>query len=173
MNDLVSKKVLFIIAHKDFRDEEYREPREILESMGCEITVASSSKDTAVGKLGLKVQPDILLSEADVNGFDAVIFVGGGGSMEYFNNSTAHKIAIDTYDSGKVLAAICIAPSILANAGVLKGKKATVFSSEEPNIKAKGSIYTGSDVEIDGNIVTADGPKSATKFGLAIAEKLI
>ena len=71
-----------------------------------------------------------------------------------------------------LLAAICIAPSILANAGLLEGKKVTSYSSEASNIKSKGANYTSRPVEQDGKIITADGPGSAKAFGKAIAEAL-
>jgi len=64
-----------------------------------------------------------LISKINIDNYDAVVFVGGGGATEYFNDSIAHKIVKESIAKGKVLAAICIAPNILANAGVLKGKK--------------------------------------------------
>ena len=77
-----AKKVLMIIAHHDFRDEEYSEPRMILEKAGFEITVASSSLDTCRGTLGSKVKTGILLGNVDVANFDCIIFVGGAGASE-------------------------------------------------------------------------------------------
>lgn len=101
-----------------------------------------------------------------------LFFVGGAGSREYFNNPVAHKIAQDTLIQSKVLGAICIAPVILANAGLLKGKKATVFNSEINTIKAKGANYTGNPVEEDEKIITAIGPEAAYEFGNKIVEAI-
>lgn len=172
MADLQGKKVAMIIASQNFRDEEYLHPKEVLQSYSAQITTVSSSKNPARGVLDATVQPDILLSELNSSDYDAILFIGGGGAREYFDNPTAHKVAKETLNLGKVLGAICIAPSILANAGLLKGKKATCFSSEVSNLKAKGAIYTGADVETDGNIVTATGPQAAKKFGETVAAKL-
>jgi protease I len=72
---------------------------------------------------------------------------------------------------GKVVSAICIAPSILANAGILNGKKATSFPSQRNNINAVGT-YTGTPVEVDGKIITGNGPQAAKDFGKKIAEAL-
>jgi len=170
--DLAGKRVVMIIAHNGFRDEELMEPKEILEGEGAEVVVASSSLDEAHGMKGATVKPDILLDDIDVSKFDAVIFVGGVGASEYWNNPKAHQIAKEALDSGKVVTAICIAPVTLANAGILKGKKATVFPSEREKLRAAGAIYTGRDVEEDGMIVTGNGPSAARKFGQTIAEKL-
>lgn len=173
MADLQGKKVAMVIASQNFRDEEYLHPKEVLELYGAQITTVSSSKNPARGMLGAVAHPDILLSELNSSDYDSVLFIGGGGAREYFDNPTAHKIAKETLDSGRILGAICIAPSILANAGLLNGKKATCYSSEIENLKSKGAIYTGADVETDGNIVTATGPQAARKFGDIIKEKLI
>ena len=167
-----TKKVLMIIAHQDFRDEEYSKPRTILEKAEFEITVASSSLDTCRGTLGSKVKPKMLLSNVDVANFDCIIFVGGAGASEYFNNPQALSIAKQTAASNKILAAICIAPAILANAGVIQQKRVTSFPSVKKDLQEHGAIYTGKGVEADGNIITANGPQSAQEFGRQILNAL-
>lgn len=165
------KKVLMIIAPKDFRDEEYQKPREILENAGASVTVASATTEEATGMLGLKVKPDIALSQVKVAEYDAVIFVGGGGATAYFGDESALSIAREAASS-KLVGAICLAPQILANAGALNGKKATVFDSQVESIKAKGARYTGATVEKDGNIITGNGPEAAEEFGNALLDAL-
>jgi len=71
-----------IIAHRDFRDEEYEEPRQIFEANRATITVASSSLEVATGALGAQVKPDLLLADAAVGDYDAIVFVGGPGAQE-------------------------------------------------------------------------------------------
>jgi protease I len=172
MPDLNGKKVLMIVAPINFRDEEFLRPRKILEDAGASVTIASKGVKVARGMLGASVDVDLNLSKVDVREYDAVVFVGGTGAEVYFNDSTALKIAKDAYDQGKVVAAICIAPSILANAGILEGKRATAFPSEASNLEEKGANYTGELVTIDGRIITGKGPEAANQFGKAIAEKL-
>ncbi|MBF0300752.1 MAG: DJ-1/PfpI family protein [Oligoflexia bacterium] len=164
----MNKKILMIIAPQMFREEEYQRPREIFEKAGAKITVASSSKKISIGKFGMKVTPDILLDEVKVVNYDAIVFIGGPGATEYFESERAMEIANESVKQNKILAAICIAPSILARAGVLKNKKATVYSSEIDTLKTKGAFYTGKEVEQDGKIITANGPSSAFEFGKAI-----
>ncbi len=165
-------KVLFIIASNNFRDEEFFEPKQVIEAKGGVVTIASSSLNISNGVRGARVKPDILLGEAKVTDYDAIVFVGGAGSSEYWDNPAAHKLAKEAASLSKVVSAICIAPVTLANAGLLNGKKATVFPSEIERLKAKGAIYTGAGVEIDGKIITANGPQSATLFGEAIVSVL-
>lgn len=168
---LENKKVVIIIAPERFRDEEYVEPRKILEEAGASITVASSATGTVTGMLGAVVTPDISIEEVRPEEYDAVIFVGGGGASAYFDDEIALSIAKEAARS-RVLGAICIAPRILANAGLLKGKRATVFSTQIEALKALGADYTGAPVERDGDIITAEGPTAAPDFGRAVLAAL-
>jgi protease I len=165
-------KVLMIIAPRNFRDEELFHTKEELETSGNDVTITSTTTSTVTGMLGGTVTPEITIEKVNVDDYDAVVFIGGLGSSIYFNNTKAHEIARDAYSKGKVIGAICIASSTLANAGLLKGKKATSYPSEESNLKSKGAIYTGKPVEKDGKIITADGPNSARSFGREIAKLL-
>lgn len=167
-----TNKILAIIASKNFRDDELFVPKEIFEKSGYKVVIASSSLKSPRGVLGTAVVPDILLDNVDVNDYDAIIFIGGPGASEYWNNPIAHKIAKDAVKKNKVLAAICIAPVTLANAGVLSKKKATVWFSEANSLIRKGAFYTGSAVEIDGDIITANGPSAVSEFAKAILDKI-
>lgn len=169
--DLSNKKVLMVLAPEKFRDEEYFIPRQVLEGYGIKV-ITTSKKEEAVSIIEQKkVIVDVLLEDATTD-YDAIIFVGGPGAAGYFNDQTALGLVKDFYEENKVVAAICIAPTILANAGILEGKKATVWPSESKNLKAKGATYTGQQVTQDGKIITASGPDAAKDFAEAIAEKL-
>lgn len=168
----MAKTVALIIAERTFRDEEYQVPKEILEKEGFKVLTASTSLEQAVGKLGMTVKPDILVKDLIDRDLAALIFIGGGGSSQYFNDVTAHELAVHFYSQGKVVGAICIAPVILANAGVLKGKKATVFPDGRPDLETKGAVYTGNQVEVDGNLITGCGPEAAQVFGEKLAAML-
>lgn len=172
MNTLAGKKVVMIIAFRDFRDEEFSQPAAALSRAGATITVASSHKGTAEGMLGRKVPVNVLISDVVVSNFDAVIFVGGGGAQEYFKDSTAHRIARDAVAQGKLLGAICIAPVTLAEAGVLTGKRATAFPSTQSVLKKAGALVEPHGVVRDGKLITADGPASADAFAEKIMEAL-
>ncbi len=172
MPSVKGKKAVMIIASNNFRDEELLKPWEVLEKNGVTVTVASSSLKEATGMLGAKVKPNILFTSIAVADYDAVIFVGGSGASEYWDNLTAHKIAADANSAKKIVGAICIAPVTLAKAGLLKNKKATTYSSTVNDLKSAGANYTGADVERDGNIITASGPTAAQKFGETLVKAL-
>ena len=168
----MAKKIVMIIAFDKFRDEEYAEPKAVFEKAGIEVTTASSKMGTATGKLGMKAGVDLTLNQVEAKNYDAAVFVGGPGSYDYFDDPAAQQIAKEAIKEGKILASICAASSILANAGLLKGITATCFPGEGPNLKAKGANYTGKGLEVDGKIITPDGPAHAKAFGEAIVKAL-
>ena len=166
------KKAVMVIAPQLFRDEEYLEPKKVLADAGIDVKTASSKLCLASGKLGATAQVDQLIKDINVHDYDAVLFVGGPGSHDFFDYPDAHRIAREAAAEGKILGGICSAAGILAKAGVLKGKKSTIFPGEAELLKAEGGIYTGRGVESDGKIFTADGPKSAKAWGQAILKAL-
>lgn len=165
-------KALMIIAHEGFRDEEYLEPRKILEENGIEITVASWEGGIATGKLGTQASVDISLKEVDTNSYNVIIYIGGPGCKQYWDDPIAHQIAQEAVAYNKILAAICSAPVTLARAGLLIKKQATCYSGDASELKQEGVNYTGAPVEQDGLIITADGPSSAGTFGSRIVQTL-
>jgi len=172
-----NRKILFVIAFKDFRDEEFFEPKAILEKAGFEIDVASTEKGTAVGVNGGEVEVNFPAEEVNVDDYEAVVFVGGAGATRNIENSRFHRIAREAMMKNKIVAAICIAPLILARAGILENRKATVWASaldRRPiqTLKDWGVTYENKPVVIDGNIVTANGPQSAKDFGKTLAKLL-
>jgi protease I len=169
---LAGKKVLMVIASRDFRDEEYAHPRGALEQAGASVTVASSSLTPAKGMLGAVVTPDLLLEDAKASDYDAVVFVGGSGAGEYWEDATAHALAKAAHGAGKVTAAICIAPVTLANAGLLAGKSATVWHECREALKNKGARLVDAPVVLDGTLLTGNGPPAASEFGKALVKAL-
>jgi len=166
------KKVVMLIASNRFRDEELFKTMEVLESKGVNVTVASKKTGILSGALGGTVTVTMNYKDVSVNNFDAIVFVGGQGASEYFNDEHAKKLATDFFNRGRVVAAICIAPSILANAGLLKGRQATCHASESYNLRGKGVEYMNENVVVDGRLITAKGPQCSEEFGAEIARAL-
>jgi protease I len=161
-----------VIAEQFFRDEEYLQPKAVLEEAGVQVLTASTTTSEVLGKLGARVKPDLLISDLNLAEIDLLVFVGGGGAEQYFDDPVAHNGAKKMVDSGKLLGAICIAPVILARAGLLKGRKATVFIDGKDELRENGAIYTGKQVEVDGKIITANGPEAARLFGEELVRQL-
>lgn len=171
------KKAALIIAFRDFRDEEYFVPKEILEKAGIKLTTVSNQEGQAIGAEGGEAKVDMALENLNPSDFDGVIFIGGPGCLKYLDNENSYKIVRGVIKEGKLLAAICISPVILAKAGVLKGRRATVWNSPLDKkailtLKDNGAFYKEEGVVVEGNIITADGPQSAKEFGETIAHLL-
>ena len=172
MKQAEPKKAVLIIASENFRDEELFETKLALEKAGVETTVASTKTGAVKGMLGGKAKAEMLVKDIAVGDYDAVIFIGGSGAREYFDDQAALDIARRAKDKQKVLAAICIAPTIFANAHILRNVKVTSFISERAKLQEVGAEYTGVPVEQDGLIITANGPEAAAQFGKAIVDAL-
>jgi len=168
--------VLLIIAEQNFRDEELLNTKAELEKAGFSTTIASKSMGIKKGMLGATANAELSLSEVKVDDYRAVVFIGGQGSSQYFNDAESLNIAKSAVLQSKIVAAICIAPIILANSGMLKGKNATVWDSGDgtfiSKLEAKEANYINQAVVRDGNIITANGPAAAKQFGKEIVSAL-
>lgn len=171
-------KIAIVIAFRNFRDEEYFIPKQAFLNAGFEVKTISSQKGIAIGGSGGEAEIDIVFDEINISEFDAIVFVGGPGAYKYIDDEKVLNIIQKTVKQEKLLAAICIAPAILATAGVLQGKKATIWSSvmDKKPIKLlqeNGAEYIDKSVVCDGNIITANGPSAANEFSHTIIEKLL
>ena len=173
--DDVSKKILMVIAPENFRDEEFFEPEKIFEDNGVIVTIASTNTGTAKGVLGATVKPDMALADVNMSEYDAIVIVGGGGSKDYlWENMELQRLVKDANAGNRVVSAICLSPVVLARAGVLEGKRCTVFPNPEcvNELKEHGAVYVNRDVVVSDNIVTGRDPKSATSFARAVLDAI-
>ena len=169
------KKILLVIAQEQFRDEECFVPKQLFEAAGVKVTVAAESTKTAKGMLGGTIKPDITISDARIDDYDAIVISGGPGSRKYlWNNKTLQKLVKEVYALKKVVSAICISPVVLARTGILNGKESTVFKSPDTvrELKEHGAVYLDRDVVVSGRVVTGRDPASAEAFGKAVLETL-
>jgi len=171
-NEEKRNKVLFVIAPENFRDEELFQTQKVIQAAGFETEVVSQKTGLIKGMLGGEIAVKKSVFDIAIADYQAVVFIGGTGAKIYFDDLLALNLAQEAADQGKVVAAICIAPSILANAGLLSGKQAVAYVSEKINLKNKGAVWINRPVVVDGKIITASGPKTAKDFGWKIIESL-
>jgi protease I len=162
-----------VVASRNFRDEEYFDVRRVLESYGLEVVTASSKEGHVRSAFGKFIMVDRLVSCARAKDFDAIVFVGGDGVLEFLEVRSVKRLIRDAVSLGRVVSAICMAPILLANAGVLEGRRVTGYADVKDALISAGAIWTSEGVACDGNIVTADGPASAVAFGETIAKLLL
>lgn len=166
------RKVVIVAAQQGFQDVELFEAKRALELASVQTLVASVRSGPMAGELGGTLVADLALRQVNVSEFDGLIFVGGRGAVDYYSNTSVLNLARQAATQRKVLAASGIAPSILANAGVLRGVQATAFLSERARLMQAGAAYTGQPTEKDGLIVTSTGPLAVAEFVNAILQGL-
>lgn len=166
------KKILMVVAPVDFRDVEYFEPKKVFEVAGLEVKTASIQGGTARGTDGGEAKIDLTASEADPGQFDAVAFIGGPGMAAIVGDESLQILAKKFFDAGKLTAAICVAPAILARAGLLAGNEATSFPDVKADLEQGGATYLDVPVVTSGSIITANGPAAARAFAEAIVANL-
>ncbi|HUI72623.1 MAG TPA: DJ-1/PfpI family protein [Spirochaetia bacterium] len=162
-----SLRIVMVVAPKDFTDAEYADPRAVFDATGAVVRVASISGGTAVGHGGARVRIDLTVRELALDQFDAIVVVGGTGALTYLMDDEAlRKILAGAAAAGKVVAGICVAPAVLARAGILRNKQATCYPDKRivTILKMNGADYTEKSVVTAGRTVTANGPEAAKDF---------
>lgn len=167
------KPALIIIAAVGYQDVELAGTKKGLIDAGYDIVIASSVTGMCHGKFGGTETASIALHDVNVDSYDRIAFIGGPGASALVQDIGALNIAKMTVKEGIPLGAICIAPTILAAAGVLKGKRATVWDDGQNTqinfIEQHGAHFTDELVTVDGKIVTGNGPKASEEFGRVLA----
>lgn len=169
---LTDKTVLVVLAHRQFSDAEYSTVAKILEREGCRLRIACTARQPLHGMDGAIVEPHTLLSEVVVRRFDAVVLIGGNGARDYWSHPRMMNLLRAFHESGKILAAICIAPVTLGRAGLLDKTPATCHQSVRRELEQTGAIVQGDAVVRAKNILTARGPESSGVFAEALVDML-
>ena len=159
-----TNNILYVMAYKNFQDEEYFETKKIFENNGYKTKISSSIIGEVQGKLGSSVNIELLFSEVDTVNFDAIIFVGGLGCITLWDDWRAQGLAKLFLENKKIVAGIGSGVVIMANAGILKNIKATCSTADESHVRHGEADIVGDNVVISGNIITAEGSKSAKEF---------
>ena len=148
-------------------------PVDVLRRAGAECDIVSVSGEQITGSHGITIKADKLIDKIDVCSYDAVVIPGGmPGATNIAKCEKAIELIKCIISKGKLVCALCASPAVvLAQNDLLLATSATCFHAD-CFTSALGQNYTGKDVEICDNFITADGPKSALKFSVAIAKKL-
>jgi protease I len=172
---LAGKKVLMVVPHTQFRDEEFLEPRRILQSVGAAVTVASGSVRTCYGLQGTIVDSTVAIADAKADEFDALVICGGPSVPELFwSDKKLAELAAAMSAAGKIVAAISLSTVVLAKAKLLAGKQATVYFLPQAiqELKAAGANYVMKPLVIEDKLIMAEGPAESVPFGQAIRAAL-
>jgi len=170
-----SMKILIAVAPEKFRDEELTVPLAAFRKAGIAADIASTRCGSCTGMMGAKTTATLTFDEVDPGQYGGLVIIGGSGSQTHlWKNGRLVQLVKNFHDSGKVVASICLAPVVLARAGILKGKKATCFESPDSlrEMKGGGAVLVSKPVVVDGTVITANGPSAAQEFADSILRKI-
>lgn len=165
-------KVLVPIA-QDSEELEAISIIDILRRADIDVTVAGLADGPITMSRKTVILPDKSLDEALKQDYDMVVLPGGlPGTDHLRNDKRLRDLLVRMAKNGKFVAAVCAAPTVLAAAGVLKGKRATGYPGFLEKMELDHVEVTGAAVERDGNVITSRGPGTAMDFALELVEVL-
>lgn len=146
---------------------------DLLRRGGVDVKMASITDEmTVCGSHDIRIEMDTTLANADMEQMDAVIIPGGkAGTDRLGEDAVVCQTLKDAFRAGKVVAAICAAPSVLGACGILEGKRATCYPGFEG--KLAGAEFVDQMAVVDGNVVTSRGLGTSMEFGFALLEVLV
>jgi 4-methyl-5(b-hydroxyethyl)-thiazole monophosphate biosynthesis len=159
----MKKRVLCLLVD-GFEEIETVTPVDLLRRAEIEVVLASLKPGAATGRCGIRMEGDAVLSDVDASAFDLLLIPGGPGVGELRRDGRPAALARDFAAAGKPVAAICAAPLVLMDAGLLEGKRFTAYQS------VREELGGGLDerVVIDGNVITSCGAGTAMDFSMAL-----
>lgn len=167
--------MVYMFLADGFEEIEALCPLDLLRRAGVNVTTVGVGAKVIRGSHGIEVIADITTFEAEKmlskNPSDMVILPGGmPGTLNLQADPTVNLFIKNAFDDNKYIAAICAAPMILGELGLLEGKEAVVYPGFED--KLKGTIISNKKVSVDGKFITAKGMGVSTEFGLTLVELL-
>lgn len=165
-------KTALIILATGFEETEAVTIIDVLRRAHVEIISASLEELLVEGAHAMKVMADTLLVDVQGRLFDAVILPGGmGGTNNLLASEDVRDFLKKHSEKGSIVSAICAGPLVLEKAGLLAGKRVTIYPGLEDKLVSAAQV-TGDIVVADGEIVTSKGPGTAMEFALHLVEKL-
>ena len=161
--------VLTLLA-EGFEEIEATAPIDLLRRAGAEVVVAALAEGIHVtGKCGMTMHATTTLAAVEGASFDCVFLPGGPGTKHLRADPRVRTRVLSQNAAGGWLAAICAAPTVLHDAGLLAGRRYTAHFSVASELPA---ILSNERVVADGNLLTSRGAGTAVEFGLLLVEKL-
>jgi protein deglycase len=147
---------------------------DLLRRAGFQVVTAGLEPGPVRCSRGTVLLPDQTLEEAEEGNYDLMVLPGGLPGADHLNaDPRVHRMLNKLNEQGRFIGAICAAPKVLADAGLLKGKRATAFPGVLEAMKlGTDTTLTAEAVQRDGNVITSRGPGTAMDFALELIELL-
>jgi protease I len=166
MTQTLQGLTIALLATNGFEDSELAQPLEALSDAGASITVISEKAGSIVGKNGTDVPVDKTIDEVELPAtFDGLLLPGGVANPDKMRlNEKAVTFVRSFFDEAKPVAAICHAPWLLIEAGVVTGRTLTSWPSLKTDIKNAGGLWLDQETVIDKNLLTSRKPDDLPAF---------
>ena len=173
----LNKKTVAILATNGFEESELREPKKALEDAGAEVHIVSLEsgeiKGWADGNWSNSYKVDKTLEDVSQKDYNALVLPGGQINPDVLRkNKSAVAFVKSFFENHKPVAAICHAPWLLAEAGVLKGRKITSYDSIKTDMINAGANWVDEEVVVDSGLVTSRSPKDLPAFNKKLVEEV-
>lgn len=162
------KRVLCLLTD-GFEEIEAITPIDLLRRANIEVVIAGLNSIEITGRSNITLIADALLDEVLRYEFDALLLPGGPGVAALRTDARVMQLVRNFADAEKIIAAICAAPLVLHDAGLLIGKRFTAHSSTSTELPQS----TAEKTELDQSLLTSRGAGTALDFGLALTELLV
>ena len=163
--------MVYMLLGTGFEETEAIAPLDLLRRAGVEITTVGLNGITIRGSHGISVEADMQIEDADFKDLEMIILPGGLGGVASIRACKAAMDAVRTaYENGKYTAAICAGPTVLADLGIVNGKKATCYPGCESQMGS--AIMVDAAAVTDGKLITGTSVGCAIPFGLALIAAL-
>lgn len=166
--------MIYLFLAEGFEEVEAITPLDILRRAGADIKTVSVKGDglCVEGAHGISVMADIDISEVKVDEAEMIILPGGGKGTENLKASEElRNIILAMNEREGYIAAICAAPTVLGELGLLNKRRATCYPSLAGELITSGAKYKNDKVVIDGHFITSEGAGTAADFGFALMDK--
>jgi len=160
----LSGKRIAILIEDLYNEFEFWYPYYRMKEAGAQVTVVGTGAKEYHSKVGLSAPGGTNVDAVSAADFDAVIVPGGYAPDRMRRHPALLKLVKDSFEQGKIVAAICHAGWVLVSAGILKGKRATCFSSIKDDVTNAGAKYIDQEVVRDGNLITSRTPDDLPAF---------
>lgn len=176
MNTIENKRVAILTDH-GFEESELTSPMQALKDAGATVQIVSRQ----VGKVkgwdhdhwSIEVPVDVQLKDANPEDFDALVIPGGVINPDQMRRHEEYvKFAAHFLEAGKPLAAICHAPQLLIETGMISGREMTSFASIKTDLINAGAIWEDKEVVVDNGLVTSRSPKDLEAFNKKMVEEI-
>ncbi len=173
----MSGKKIAILATHGFEQSELEVPQQRLKQAGATVDVVSPETGQIRGwdmkDWGHPVKVDRALDSAKPDDYDAIVLPGGQINPDLLRvNEKALKFIRAFYDQGKIVAAVCHAPWLLIETGIIRGRRATSYHSIKTDVKNAGAKWEDAQVVVDEGIITSRNPKDLEAFSAKIIEEV-